>query len=1848
MAQLDRLSIKSSIEESEVQFTNALKPGSGVEGGGLEPGEIVVRRGTGFLELWGLDKDDIPTKIKADLGGVVIPWNGPAELAASNLGQLGDVDYADGTFNSELGIEEAGWVLTWDGLKWVVRPQAGQEEYDGLIPTLNDVGDVDYGFFATAANPKYSPDQGDVLLYEYDIIENKYFWAPVALAFESLQNVDVYGGTININRGQYGRLQFGVPGGGANQSGITFGATQYKINPDGGSAYISQNQTEATIFGSEGLLIQGPVIQGEDYTTPGIRLDENNYDPNLPSGFYYTTLNHVNNNWVTHTLNELADVDTTNVVNGSVLLYNEPLSRWEVGPGPAPDLTAASINELADVNTSTRTERSVLQWDSIQLAWVPGFPITFDVRFDYFDFFGTVNFTGPPVFAVPGAVDNSSMCLPCNVNQLGRVTTVGNVPYICLRTRSSASQISGNTTYGYVRLLHDGFNRAENGTYPSDENRQQAQYRGRTDPLAPVAYGGNLGDLANVSTADVFAGASPVWSPALGQFIMGYPALDLTAYSIGQLGDVDVTGAGTGYGLLWDGSQWYASSLDQRFKLDDMQDVQFGDLGVSNNKLVAAYQLIANPQTSEYLAGQDVSTVLAVSTAKSDAALGSTRQFPSPDAYLYTDARYFGIDFNWTLAQKLDNYVRWQHEPSWHTIDGDGCIELFFYCDLLLENRAILKKNASAGQGGYYLRLNQDGSLQWTVTAPTGQAGFTLNSVENFVSLNNWHHVAATKDGLVHRLYLDGELVDQTVADVSYTGDGQFVLGRNDLDDNNTLTHNFWRGYLLDLRVTRGRPKYTENNYTIPFSLGAEIIDTTPNAGDFLSYDGTKWTNVDGVSADITGNSIDELADVDTTSNNPVSGDALVWTGTGWQPGIPGIGAAWQLEDFTDVSTSYQGGTPWVRLDQAEILFFSELNHNPEDSGWLQFLPNTGMRLAYYDSSYTCDPNVPNNDGTYADSSYSYIDVYRTGQVGVRAERMNISNRFVDCSIAGLTYHEDVLHYTHVPDRGSSNLEGDIPGQVPETYVPCWGVIEDHFRELLPFGLLADLGDVSSIAPTSGQALIWDGSEWKPSSDIAADVSNNSITDLADVNTAGVQLDDILRWDGGNWVATPQLVSIFGFEDVSFSTVTADTPIDGANIGGTVRTSYDQDFTGGSQAPAPNDNLIIDFADDAPTGDVIGARGVAFDAVFQDENNGSSGRSKFYLYGGKGQHHPVLLTSGGSNFNRSFLEVGTTHIRIADNGGINCGVDGFRLADGWRIVYENGQWDWDDFAASEVPNKRGIQTYVSQGLQNLDLSPNVLDDLGNVDTATKAAGQALMWDGANWIASDSVAANISQSSIGGLIDVTKQGNTDLATNDGWISFDVGQLQTSRPYNPGGGLELISSNSLGLIGWSPTEAGAPYLRSTIGPYGTSSLTVEGDQVTVDAVNGVVMATPPALGNNTLPTWLQVKQQIQREAVDYQALFLLGCEDFTETVYNWPIDQQVTTLPNPVYESKFEGSSSIRFSRVSQDKLVWTTANGCPYEWQSTLIWSVEFLIKIDSTTVSDNYGPEFIIAPESAGLTSLYLWLNGNQRNQINLTIGNKNSTQNLDSQLSATLPYDQWVHVYVAHEGGNNVRLYVDGALIGTRIQTSAWFMNGGLSIGGQAQADPTSTNSYLSAQLDDVRIIRGWLPYPENAGQVAVPVEPLPAGDNAFVFGKITQLEDVNTLLNPPVNGDALIWDAVNGYWAPGTAPAADISSSFIGGLADVTTDNSVPDDGDILVWSAINGDWRRTKVDGNGGVPPLNARTVVPGQVPAAGSLFAGEIYINMADRKAFTLDDQGNAFEFATGDVLGTITEIDAGTF
>lgn len=1851
MANLERVVLKYSDTEELEDFQRGLEPGSGVAGGSLKPGELMIRRGEDFAEIWTLDRDSTPRRITMDIGGTIPPWQ-TSELANASIDQLGDVDLSDGLPSAqggEIGLDQAGWVLTWDGLKWVVRPQAQSQGYEGAIPSLNDVGDVDYGFYANALNPKFVPDEGDVLRYRFDNIQQLYFWAPENLALSSLDDVLTGNGLVQFNTALYQRLQFGPPTSGVaagNYAGI--GA----VDADNQSIQISgagsdpDRLTVSKGFGATSRLeiYEDFLIEGKHYSVDGVayvtrvalEYAEEHHKFELDNEFQIPSLKHVREDFQNRSISELSDVEVAGVQEGYVLIWDSVNGRWSPGTGPAPDLTNASINELADVNTTLiDKDRKPLVYDAATAKWLPSNLRLFDQIFDYMSD-GFYLGTDPDNFTTRAKV--------CNEENLGRITVVNNIPYVCLRCRSSAGRVtvgddpSGlvNNRYGYVRLLiHGNTTTADQGTHPPAENRPRIEpFIGRTDPLSAVAYGGSLGDLENVSTADVFQGSSLVWSQADLKFVQGFPALDLTTYSIGELSDVQPQGAGTGYGLLWNGSAWVASSLDQKFRLDDMQDVQFGDLGVTNNKLVAAYMLIENTATPPYEAGDDVSTLLAVSTPKGDAQLGSTREFSSPDGQFYSVARYFGTESNWGINQKLDNYVRWPNEPSWQTLDGDGCIELFFYCPLLLQDRTIFRKNGTPGNGSYTLTLREEGGLSFNAVGPGGSGGVTMTTPNNSVSLNNWHHVAISKEQTTHRLYLDGQLVDTDTGLVTYTGNEEFVLGRNDLDDNNPLTHYFFVGYMLDLRVTRGRAKYTDNTITIPVSIGAEILDTTPNAGDFLSYDGSKWTNVQGVNADISGNVIGELLDVDTTTNNAITGDALVWTGSRWEPGIPGVGAAWGLDDFTDVSTEYQVGTPYVRLDQARMLTFSRLGEVPDDLAYLQQVDGNSIILGKYDYSYTCNPNIPGNNGPYSNGTTTYVAVGNQGQVSIAAERITIQNVFYDCFVIPRRYHEDTLHYADCPDRNGSTADGgDIPGDVPDTYIPCWGVIEDHINEALAYGNVGALSDVSAVAPTLGQALAWNGSQWAPSSSIAADISNNSISDLADVDTSqGIAAGNVLTWDGSMWRPAVPLDSIFDFQDVDLIGITNNFPISENDIFGATP-PQSQTF-----GPAPGDTHANGLLD------ISGLRGIRLRTY--DTTPGASSPSYAYIWGGVSPYAPLYLSSGGSR-----IEIGREVIRIADSGNAAAGTLGFRLAEGWFFTYEDATIDWATFTGMQVPNKLSIQTYVDTGLANLDLSPNSLDDLGNVDTSGKAQGYTIKWDGAQWISSASVAADISNSSIGDLTDVVKVDNAGPGINDGSVSLDVGLLLTSRPREAGGGVQLNSSNGIGLIGWSDTNEGAPYLENTSGTIGTSSISVDPDQISVAGNAGVVMQSLPALGDNTLPTWVQVRQQIALEAVDYKALFLLDFDDFRESVYNWPLDNQVVSAPNPVLDSPHPGKFSAYFRRGSNDKLQWLATDGCPETWAALGLWSLEFFIRVDSSVTNPEGNKEFIVSEVGSASyfsNGLHLFLSGAQRNKLNLNIGSVDSRNGTAGQLQGDLPFDQWAHVYVANEGGYNVRLYIDGQLIGTHVQNASWQWQNGLAIGGKEQPNAGDVSSYGTFQLDDFRITRDWLPYPADAGSVPVPVDPLPEGSAPFVFGKITSLSDVNTLANPPINGDALIWDAVNGYWAPGAAPAADISASSIGLLSDVTTDNSVPDDNDILAWSAADGDFRRTKVDGNGGVTPRFARTVTPGVVPSVGTLLSGSLFLNMADRKMFALDATGQPFEFATGEVLATVTEIRGGEF
>lgn len=1828
MAQLDRIILKHSVEESQADFLTALQNGD-IEGGDIEPGEVVLRRGENFVEMWTLDAFDNPKQISIDIGGITVPWN-VEELANARLSDLGDVDVNDGT--GGLGISNAGWNLTWDGLKWVVRPPAAFGGEAGLIPSLNDVGDVNYAFYASSSNPKYTPDVNDILWYQFDSFAQKYYWAPTALSLDKLEDVDTFSGVINLRTNKWSRIQFGLVGralrnnpalvSGGNSIGLELKG-QY-IRVDGGINDDNTGFGFIDIVAADEIRIRGigrpvaPVLKYDTDFVPNIFVDGG-----IETAF--TTLLDVRTEFSNQSIFNLDDVESAGIQNGYVLTWNNFTKKLEPSAGPAPDLTAASINELQDVDTSDRDYGKSLIWDPAEGEWRASNPLLWFAKWDYYDKFG-------------GNVQDfpTDRCQPCNEDNLGRVTVVANLPYVCLRSRQGP-QLNNNNKFSYIQILLNGYDKTVNDFYPPEEYRQETQFKERTDPLHPVAYEGSIGSLSNVSTADAFPGAALVYTTQGPGFRVGYPALNLESYSLGQLGNVDDSGSAEGYTLLWDGSQWRSRPNETAFRLDDMQDVQFGDLGVTNNKLVAAYMLVQNPNLP-YAQGQDLSPVLAVSSQKATANMGTTYEWYSPDSKFYPVARYFGTNSNWTIQQKLDNYIWWEHEPSWQKLDGDACIEIWFYCTLLLQDRCIFSKSGAQGQGSYRLRLRQNGGLEWFVNGAQGQSGFTLTTPQNSVSLNNWHHVAVTKEGNTHRLYLDGVKRAETQASVIYTGNQRFALGRNDLNDSNPLTHNFWRGYMLDLRVTRGRAKYTKNTYTVPFAIGAEIKDTTPNAGDFLSYDGSKWTNVTGVTADISAKSINELADVDTTTYNPGTGDALVWTGTKWEPGIPGIGSTWALDDFTDVSTSYGGLFPYLRLDQATVLRFSPLNKVEEDDAGI-WSPGGQIQIYQYDDSWTCDDENPGGsdpEAKFLGAQTTYITAGIKGSMSMRAEQIYINNAFIDCNFIPYVYHKAVLFYSEVPDRGDSdNPQGDIPGPVPENYIPCWGVIEDHFDELLPLGRLSMLGDVSKTSPTLGQALAWNGTKWAPSSSVSADISNNGIGDLADVNNnatgTNITIGHALVWDGSYWTPRPVLQDIFSFADIETITITDTVPISGVNL---YNSPTGQVFNSG-----PKSNRILGLGKD-------GARGIAFKT-----GDGVNTRNS-YIYGGKGAHFPTVITSGVLGSSASFLEVGTSAVRIYDNGATSNGTGGFRLGKGWIAKYEDPDLKWADFAIGDLPNKESITEILDTRFADLDLTPNQLEELGNVDTQGKGLGYALVWNGSDkWIASNSVAANISQSSIGGLNDVDKTPNANANTNNGSLRFDVGRFSTSRPWEAGGGIGLPSENGNGLIGWDSAFSGAPYLLNVAGQLVDSWLSVRPDDVRVSALNGIQYDRQPSLGDSTVPSWLQVKQQIIRSAVDYQALFYLSGDSFSETAYNWDLQVGVSTAPNPVYESKFEGKYSLQFRKVNQDKIEWRTEDGCPETFAAQQIWSIEFLIKIDSATSGDGKD-EYILSPVSpagASSTGLHVYIKGSDRKKLGVFFGGKNiNSTSTFNHLEGFLTYDAWNHVYMAQEGGGNVVLYLNGVEVDTHLQTGSWGLPGGLAIGGRSQGVAFNDDGYLTGQLDDLRITDKWLPYSPGTGTVPVPVEPLPLGDAASVFGRLSMLEDVNTVQYPPIQGDALIYDALKGIWKPGAAPAADISAASINELTDVDANNSVPDQDDILGWNSIEGKWERTKIDGNGGIKPLIARSVVPGQVPTAGSLYAGELYLNMADKKLYALDSSGTAFTFATDGTYSDVTEIDGGVY
>ncbi len=85
---------------------------------------------------------------------------------------------------------------------------------------------------------------------------------------------------------------------------------------------------------------------------------------------------------------------------------------------------------------------------------------------------------------------------------------------------------------------------------------------------------------------------------------------------------------------------------------------------------------------------------------------------------------------------------------------------------------------------------------------------------------------------------------------------------------------------------------------------------------------------------------------------------------------------------------------------------------------------------------------------------------------------------------------------------------------------------------------LASLSDVSVGGATSGQALVFDGASWVPSTTSSV----GAFDDLTDVDTSGASAGDVVRYDGANWVIS----SSGGGTLATLTDVSASAPFEGA------------------------------------------------------------------------------------------------------------------------------------------------------------------------------------------------------------------------------------------------------------------------------------------------------------------------------------------------------------------------------------------------------------------------------------------------------------------------------------------------------------------------------------------------------------------------------------------------------------------------------------------------------------------------------------------------------------------------------
>jgi len=143
---------------------------------------------------------------------------------------------------------------------------------------------------------------------------------------------------------------------------------------------------------------------------------------------------------------------------------------------------------------------------------------------------------------------------------------------------------------------------------------------------------------------------------------------------------------------------------------------------------------------------------------------------------------------------------------------GDFTVEAWLYTSSVTTTQSWCGTYYGNGAGGWNCQLRYQSGTWYLAFGTNGDAGAITNTLGSAMPVNTWVHIAITRDSTGIRMWADGTELGTATANstvLSYYSD--LYIGKL----NHSTAHQYFNGYIQDLRISKGLARYT-SNFTPP------------------------------------------------------------------------------------------------------------------------------------------------------------------------------------------------------------------------------------------------------------------------------------------------------------------------------------------------------------------------------------------------------------------------------------------------------------------------------------------------------------------------------------------------------------------------------------------------------------------------------------------------------------------------------------------------------------------------------------------------------------------------------------------------------------------------------------------------------------------------------------------------------------------------------------------------------------------------------------------------------------------------------------------------------------------------